>query len=105
MNLYFSNLARVLDKHKFEVRKILNLNETEVTSVQNPKGIVTVKRTRKTGSITSADRGQLVTVVYLICANGNVVPTMLIFSGKNYVTVLYVVVHKVALEKQIYQAE
>ena len=84
MNLYFSNLARVLDEHKFEARQMFNLDETEVTLVQNLKGIVTVKRTRKVGSITSADRSQLVTLVYLISANGNVVIPMLIISGKNY---------------------
>ena len=84
VNLYFSNLARVLDEYQFEARQIFNLDETGVTSVQNPKRIVTVKGTRKVGSITSADGGQLVTVVYSIYANGNVVPPMLIFPRKNY---------------------
>ena len=55
VNLYFSNLAGVLDEYKFEARQIFNLDETEVTLVQNPKCIVTVKGTRKVGLITSAD--------------------------------------------------
>ena len=66
------------------MKQVFDRDETEVTSLQNPKGIATVKGKRKVGLITSADRGQLVTVVYLISANGNVVPPMLIFSGKNY---------------------
>ena len=64
MNLYFSNLAKVLDEHKFEVRQIFNLDETEVTSIQKPRGIVTVKGTRKVASNTSADQSQLITVIY-----------------------------------------
>ena len=51
--------------------------------MQNPKRVVTIKRMRKVGAITSAEEGQLVTLVYSICANGNVVPPMFIFSWKN----------------------
>lgn len=36
------------------------------------------------GSITSAERGELVTVVYTISASGSTIPPMLIFPGINY---------------------
>ena len=84
VGVYFNNLAMVFDKYKFEARQIFNLDETGVTTVQNPSRIVAAKGTKQVGSITSAERGQLVTVVYAICGNGSVIPPMFIFPRKNY---------------------
>ena len=60
------------------------MDETGVTIVQVPNRVVTAKDTRKIGAITSAERGDLVTVVYSVCASGSVVPPMFIFPRKNY---------------------
>ena len=83
-NLYFNNLSTVLEKYKFEGRQIYNLDETGVTTVQDPDKVVTVKGTRRVSSATSAERGELVTAAYAVCANGSVIPPMLIFPRKNY---------------------
>ena len=74
----------MLDQHKFEGRQIYNLDETGVTTVQNPQKIVTARGAKNVGSVTSGERGELVTAIYAVCANGTVIPPMLIFPRKNY---------------------
>ena len=48
-----------------------------------PKGIVK-KCTHHVGQVTSRERGELVTMIGIICANGNVLPLMLFFSIVKY---------------------
>ena len=76
---FFNNLAEVMDLHKFGCHEIFNVDETGCTTVQDPQNIV-----RQVGSITSAERGQLVTAVYGVSAAGTIVPPMLIFPRKNF---------------------
>jgi hypothetical protein len=78
-----ANLAKVLDKHKFECADIYNIDETACTTVQSPQNVVTAQGVKQVGSATSAERGQLVTAIYGINAAGTVVPPMLIFPRKN----------------------
>ena len=54
---YFNNLGIVLDKHQLTPDQISNLDETVVTTVQNPKKVVTATGTKSVGSITSGERG------------------------------------------------
>ena len=61
---YFNNLATVLDQHKFEAWQIFNLDESGVTTVQNPQKIVTAKGVMSVSAITSGEHGELVTVIY-----------------------------------------
>lgn len=58
---------------------LYNMDETGVTTVQTPKKIVTEKGKKQVGSVTSAERGELVTVVCAVNATGNAVPPMFIF--------------------------
>ena len=84
VNEYFDNLAKVIDDNKFTAEQIFNVDETGVTTVQNPKHVVTAKGTRNVGSITSGERGELVTAVYTIGASGSVLPPMLIFPRVHF---------------------
>ena len=68
-----------MDDNKFTAEQIFNVDETGVTTVQNPKHVITAKGTRNVGSITSGERGELVAAVYTIGASGSVLPPMLIF--------------------------
>ena len=52
---YFNNLANVLDKHHFTADRIFNMDETGVTTVQNPKKVVTLTGMKNVGAITSAE--------------------------------------------------
>ena len=67
---YFDNLGVVLDTHHFTPDRIFNLDETGVTTVQNPKKVVTASGTKSVGSITSSERGELVIVLYAVVLQG-----------------------------------
>ena len=75
-----------------------------MTTVQNSQRIATAKGTRRVGSITSAERRQLIKVVYSVCDNENVVTPIFIFPKKFFVSILLLVDHKVASEKQLHLA-
>lgn len=81
---YFQNLSDVLDKHQFAADRIFNVDETGVTTVQDPKKVVTPTEMKNVGAITSGERGELVTAVYAICASGYALAPMLIFTRVNY---------------------
>ena len=61
-----------------------NLDKTGVTTVQKPRSIVATKDLKKIGSITSSERGELVTMCVAASANGNTVPPMFIFPRVKY---------------------
>ena len=55
-----------------------NLDETGVTTVQRPCKIMAEKGVKQVGSATSAERGNLVTVIHGVNAAGNSIPQMCI---------------------------
>jgi len=81
---FFDKLADVLDKYKFEAADVWNCDETGITTVQKPRKVVAGKGVKQVGSATSAERGQLVTVVVSVSADGKSVPPMLIFPRVNF---------------------
>lgn len=84
VNEFQNNLAQILEKYRFEAKDIWNVDETGVTTVQRPSKIIAVKGSKQVGAITSAERGQLVTMVFTVSAEGNSVPPMFIFPRKFY---------------------
>jgi len=76
---FFKNLAEVLDRHHFQAHEIFNLDETGITTVQRPDKIVAVRGTKQVGSVTSAERGTLVTMALAVNAIGSYVPPIFIF--------------------------
>ena len=81
---FYDNLALVMDTHHFTPDVIYNLDETGCTTVQKPRDIVTERGRKQVGAATSAERGELVTVVYAVSASGNVIPPMFIFPRVNF---------------------
>ena len=79
LNEFFDNLASVMDRYKFTPNRIFNVDETGVTTVQSPKKILAAKGTKQIGSITSRERGELVTLVCCINAIGNSILSAIIF--------------------------
>ena len=74
----------MLDKHQLTPDRVFNLDETGVTTVQNPKKVVTATGTKSVGSITSGERGELVTVLYAVCAAEHALAPMLTFPRVRY---------------------
>ncbi|GAA6106499.1 histone-lysine N-methyltransferase PRDM9-like isoform X1 [Tachysurus ichikawai] len=78
VNTFFDNLFSVLEKHRFATQDIWDMDETGITTVQNPEKIVARKGVKQVGAVTSAERGTLIT---LACAV-NAFPPMFIFPRK-----------------------
>jgi hypothetical protein len=79
-DVFYNNLAKVMDENKFEPSSIFNCDETGVTTAQKPKEVVTARGKKQVGSLTSGERGELVTV----SAAGQVLPPLFIFPRVNY---------------------
>ena len=81
----FSLLDNLYEKYKFLPENVYNVDETGITTVQGtPSKIIARKGKKQVGSITSAERGVLVTAVLCRSAAGNYVPPMLIFPRQRW---------------------
>lgn len=76
---FFDNLATVMERYLFEPQNIYNADETGMTTVQKPVKVIAKKGSKQVGSITSQERGILVTMCLAVNAVGNTVPPMFIF--------------------------
>ena len=81
---FFEKLAEVMDRHKFTPNDIWNVDETGVSTVQKPNKVVALKGVKQIGSITSSERGQMITICSAGNAPGNFVPPMLVFPRKKF---------------------
>lgn len=64
--------------------RIYNLDETSVSTVVSKPTKVLAKKGDRVITPTAAERGSTVTVVGIICANGNFVPPTMIFPRVNF---------------------
>lgn len=64
VDAFYDNLATVMDRYKFEPQNIYNVDETGITTVQKPDRLIARRGTRQVGSVTSGERGTLVTVAF-----------------------------------------
>ncbi|KAI8440679.1 hypothetical protein MSG28_009033 [Choristoneura fumiferana] len=81
---FFDNLEKVMDRHKFEPQDIYNVDETGITTVQKPDRIVARRGIKQVGSVTSGERGTLVTLAFAVSALGNVIPPFFVFPRVRY---------------------
>lgn len=71
-------------RHHFEPKNIYIVEETGCTNIQKPPKVLTKKIVKQVGSITSQERGTLITMYLASGARGNNVPSMLIFPLAKY---------------------
>nr|XP_047133687.1 uncharacterized protein LOC124811672 isoform X1 [Hydra vulgaris] len=76
---FYNNLQTILNRLKLENGDIWNMDETGITTVQTPDHIVARKGFKQIGRVTSAERGNLVTVAVAVSASGNSIPPFFIF--------------------------
>ena len=81
---FFDKLAEVMDRYKFTPNDIWNVDETGVSTVQKPNKVVALKGVKQVGSITSSERGQMITICSAGNATGNFVPPKLVFPRKKF---------------------
>ena len=81
---FFDKLAEVMDRYKFTPNDIWNVDETGVSTVQKPNKVVALKGVKHVGSITSSERGQMITICSAGNATGHFVPPILVFPRKKF---------------------
>lgn len=68
----------------FTANDIWNVDETGITTKQVPDRVVKKRGANQVGAMTSTKRGSLVSVVCVINAIGNRIPTMFVFPHISY---------------------
>ena len=84
VDLFYNNMHDVLAKYKFEPKDIWNCDETGVTTVQVPEHVIAGKGERQVASVTSGERGTLVTMCNAVNACGASVPPFYIFPRVHF---------------------
>ncbi|CAG9561341.1 unnamed protein product [Danaus chrysippus] len=80
VNKFYSLLGEVYDKYNLTPDRIYNCDETGISCVSKTKSKIIAEKGRKqVGSLSSAERGQTVTVEICFNAAGTYMPPMLIF--------------------------
>ncbi|KAK7478675.1 hypothetical protein BaRGS_00030060 [Batillaria attramentaria] len=85
---FFALYKELLETHSCTPSRLWNMDETGLTTVQQPGKIIAPKGARQVGKITSAERGVLVTLVCACNAAGYFLPPMYIFPRKRMVDTL-----------------
>lgn len=85
---FFKIYKELLDESSPNALHIWNLDETGITNVQKPGKILATRGARSVGKITSAERGQTVTVICAMNAAGIYIPPMLIFPRMRMIEAL-----------------
>lgn len=81
---FFKAYEHALSQGSFTASQIYNVDETGITTVQQPPKILAPKGVKQIGSKTSSERGVLVTMINAISAGGNTVPPLFVFPRVNY---------------------
>ncbi|XP_072392462.1 uncharacterized protein [Diabrotica undecimpunctata] len=84
IGIFQNKLEDVLTRYSFTPAQIYNLDETGVTTIQRVHKVVCKKGEYQIGKVISRIRGELMTHVGIICANGNALPPVWIFSRRRF---------------------
>jgi hypothetical protein len=76
------NIVRICDKYKFQLLDVYNVDETAITTVQNPNVILARKGVKQVEAMTFSERGSLVTMAVAVSASGNSIPPFFVFPKK-----------------------
>lgn len=58
VDLFFNNLELMMNKYKFKPTRIFNVDESGISTVQNPSHILAPKGKKQVGGVTSWERGR-----------------------------------------------
>lgn len=76
---FLNNLKKIYEKYNLSADRIYNCDETGVTTVHKPTKVIAKRGQKQVGQVTSAERGQLITVLCIVNAAGNDIPPVFIF--------------------------
>ena len=77
-----------MKQYQFRANDIYNADETEIRTVHSPGLVIDVAGKKQIGSLVSAEKGELVTLVCAVSAIGNSIPPMYVFPRKRTVSCL-----------------
>lgn len=86
VNLFFDKYKELLLKYNFTSEKIYNVDESGLSTVHTPMKVLASKGVKQVGNITSAERGNNVTIIACVNALGNSVPPCMIFPRVHFKT-------------------
>lgn len=66
---FFNLYGQAVQNIEFNANNIWNLDETGVTTVHKPDRVISRRGRKQVGSITSSERGVIVSMALAICAN------------------------------------
>ena len=84
VNGFFDNLEQVNNRKCFESHRVFNLDETGISSTPKMPKIVGAKGSHQFGQVVSREKGELVTVVGIVCASGTALPPAFVFPRMRY---------------------
>ncbi|XP_046689171.1 MFS-type transporter clz9-like [Homalodisca vitripennis] len=77
---FFDILVEERSKHNYTAHRIFNVDETGLTTVQSKSSkVLALRGRRQVGSLTSAERGVLCSLVMCMSAGGSYIPPYIIF--------------------------
>ena len=83
VNAFFDLMETEQGAKRFTPDRVYNVDETGITTVPNrPSKIIASREKKQVGSLSSAERGQFVTVELFIRAAGSFIPPLIIFPRK-----------------------
>ncbi|KAK0169796.1 hypothetical protein PV328_010437 [Microctonus aethiopoides] len=84
ISTFFKTYQEIIDKYKLGPERIYNVDESELSTVQNPPKIFAPTGKKQTGTIAVAEKGIHVTVVCCTNPLGSYIPPAFIFPRKNW---------------------
>jgi len=78
---FFNILKTELQKNSVTAERLWNADETGITIVHRPGKIMAKSEVKQVGKITSAEKGETVTVMCAVNGAGTYVPPMMILKG------------------------
>jgi len=77
---FFDLLEKLQNQYNFTPDKVFNCDETGITTVPNrPSKVIASRGKKQVGALSSAERGQLVTVEICMSASGSFIPPYFVF--------------------------
>lgn len=81
---FLGNLKSLYEKYKLTPDSVYNCDETGVSTVNTPPRVIAARGEKQVGQVTSAERGEQVTVLCTVNAIGNSVPPVFIYPRVRY---------------------
>lgn len=88
VNRFYEDLETVLKKYSFEPHMIWNIDETGCRTVTNPPKVVAVRGSKQVGQVTSAERGNLITMLVFINASRGTILPEFVFPRVHYKNIM-----------------